>query len=281
MLWDWGFTWKNIQMIDVSLGINASMAGRDKDTGKRQSTGVSQVFWGLFTLSWSNLMFRTAYLCGMLIWFHKSITIIDSTFENVGKVLLTNHHPGYSPSVVIDNVKIEGKCKSVVVDKTGQVFLDGGPRTIESWAMGRRYTEKNPTGGFVTGWMDAPRKETILLDTHGRWFEQQKPQYFNEPPDSFLNVLDFDVKNDASYPNKNADGINEALKEAANNKKILVFPAGVYKVDQQIFVPVGSRIVGLLWPQIMVTGKDFANPYEPRVFVKSVFKYYYLKNITS
>jgi hypothetical protein len=42
MLWDWGFTWKNIEIEDAQVGFNATGKGIDKDskTGEYQSTGV-------------------------------------------------------------------------------------------------------------------------------------------------------------------------------------------------------------------------------------------------
>lgn len=41
MLWDWGFTWKNISFIDTGIGIDAHKSGMDSNTGRVQGVGVS------------------------------------------------------------------------------------------------------------------------------------------------------------------------------------------------------------------------------------------------
>jgi hypothetical protein len=43
MIWDWGWTWKNIEVVGSKIAIDASEVSNvaDKDTGRYQGTGVS------------------------------------------------------------------------------------------------------------------------------------------------------------------------------------------------------------------------------------------------
>jgi glucan 1,3-beta-glucosidase len=207
------------------------------------------------------------------VWINRlisqSVVIIDSKFTDVAKVMTTVHYPGYSPSIVLDNLIVEGRTDSVVSDIDGRVFFSGGAQKIESWAMGRRYDWENQKGRRVNGRLTPPRKDkSLLFGNDWKWFEREKPQYAGLDAGQFLNVLDFGVRNDGVLDPKSTKGINEALERSANEKKILVFPAGVYKVEDTLFVPPGARMVGVLWPQIMATGNNFNDASSPRIMMK-------------
>jgi glucan 1,3-beta-glucosidase len=177
--------------------------------------------------------------------------------------------PGYQATIVLDNIRLKGNIKSAIENDKGRTVLQGGARTINSWSLGRRYTEQYPNGALAMGDLKSPSKDPLLLyDNDQKFFEQQKPQYENAKQSDFIDVLSFGVKNDGSYPNANALWLNIALHEAASKKKILVFPAGVYKVDDTIHIPPGSRLVGALWSQIMAVGRKFENKEDPKVLAK-------------
>ncbi|KAF2420739.1 pectin lyase-like protein [Tothia fuscella] len=238
MLWDWGFVWKSIEVVNCRIGINATAGGRDENTKKMQSTG--------------------------------SLTILDSSFKDVENMLVVGGNiKGYQPNVVVDNVKLDSVTKSAVTDDSGKQLLVGGSRTIQFWALGRRYTDEQPKGALVMGTMQPPKKDkSLLYGNDMNFFESNKPQYWNQDASKFLNVLDYGVNNDASYPNNNMKNINKALLDSAGLNKILVFPAGVYKVDDTIFIPPGARVVGVLWSQIMAIGKAFSNLREPKAVLQ-------------
>jgi glucan 1,3-beta-glucosidase len=140
------------------------------------------------------------------------------------------------------------------------------------WGMGHRYTDAAPNGENVTGELTPkPTKPKSLLTSSGRFFEKSKPLYSNIDKAGLVNVLQFNVKNDGSNAAANTEGINNALRQAAQSKKVLVFPAGIYAVDNTINIPPGSRIVGVLWSQIMATGSAFGDPLTPKVLAKYVF----------
>lgn len=181
-------------------------------------------------------------------------------------LIVANYH-GYQATVVLDNVHLNGKIGTAVTDASEKVILEGGSKAIVSWGLGRRYTKDDMSGSIWVGDMAPPRKDPNLLEGN-RFFEKSKPQYHQAVAPDFLNVLDFGARNDGIYPNDNAKRINQALSEAAGKNKILVFPAGIYKVDNTLFIPPGSRLVGFLWSQIVAIGLAFGSDQELKVLAK-------------
>lgn len=196
------------------------------------------------------------------------MTVLDSTFHNVKQGIIVGNAEGYVANVVLDNVHFEGNSGPAISDSTGAILMGSGPRKVNSWAMGRRYTDQYPSGTVVSGDLIAPFKQSDLLTADGKFVEREKPQYLNVPASDFVNVLEFGARNDGIYPNNNVASINFALLYAASKGKIGLFPAGVYKVDDTIRVPIDSKIVGILYPQLMAVGPKFADASNPRVFVR-------------
>jgi glucan 1,3-beta-glucosidase len=186
---------------------------------------------------------------------------------------------GYQPNVVLDNVEVQRA--NTIVSDAGGVILEGGTKTIKSWVLGRYYNRNDFDGNIWVGDMDPPKKDSSLLQnsdprstkgipkgSNTRFFEREKPSYMRNSATDFLNVLDFEVRNDGTEANRNTKGINAALFQAASQNKILMFPAGIYKVDDTLFIPPNSRIVGALWSQIMAVGSNFQDDVKPRILAK-------------
>jgi hypothetical protein len=198
------------------------------------------------------------------------MTVLDSSFKNVEKAIIIAKAQGHVPNVVLDNIDLEN-VGAAVSNSAGETLYQGGNTKILSWLTGRRYTtdSKFRNGGEATGEGVYPFKAASIMNgPEGKFFEREKPQYQGLPPSKFLNVLDFGVRNDASPAPWNVDNINKALKAAVEQDKILVFPAGVYLVDDTVFVPIGSRIAGILYPQIVAHGNKFGKASAPKVVVK-------------
>jgi hypothetical protein len=142
--------------------------------------------------------------------------------------------------------------------------------------LGRRYTV-DKTNGYSEeegGRLSPPYKLRKLLDGKN-YFERSKPQYEGLGRNNFLSVLDprYNVKNDMTGSATNAKGINKALEDASRENKILVFPAGMYVVEDTINVPVNTKMVGVLWSQIMATGSLFQDEKKPKVLIKQVYRH--------
>jgi glucan 1,3-beta-glucosidase len=174
------------------------------------------------------------------------------------------------PALVIDNVLLEGNSPKAVVEASGPTILIGssaGSKLIRSWAMGRRYTTMTQQGNSQTGDLPLLNKPKELL-AQDKFYAKSKPQYDSLSESHFMSVLNWGVKNDGTNSAANGQLINVALAITAAQRIILVFPAGIYAVEDTIKIPLGSRIVGVLWSQIMAVGKSFNDPNNVKILAK-------------
>jgi glucan 1,3-beta-glucosidase len=181
---------------------------------------------------------------------------------NVGEILRVNKKPKFRPAVIIDNID-SGSTTKVVQELGGKTLYSGGQKT---WAMGMRVTDDNEDGKDVVGPLTPePVRPANMVDGKGSYVGRSKPQYEDRDSDGFANVLSWGVSNEAKNAASNTIKINEALSATAQNGKVLIFPSGVYLVDDTLHFPRGSRVVGVLWSQIMATGVRFSDPNRPHV----------------
>ncbi|KAF3902986.1 hypothetical protein ABW20_dc0106112 [Dactylellina cionopaga] len=186
-----------------------------------------------------------------------SITVLDSSFASVPIAILTSGQT----NINLDNVEIID-CNIVVGKPGGPTILAGGNRVIASWMTGRLYDSYDSKGRSYTGVPKyIPTKPAGLLNS-GSFFVRSKPQYESLSASSFLNV-----KSVGAQGNGQADD-TVAINTALQSGKFVFFPAGIYKVTNTIFVPVGARIVGESWSQIMGSGVNFADADNPKVMIK-------------
>jgi hypothetical protein len=171
---------------------------------------------------------------------------------------------------MIDNIRVIGSSK-VVQETGGQTLLsvDNGGH-IPQWSLGWSFTDEMKTGGVVFGQISpAPTKPRIMTtDSYEYFFEREKPQYYGLSKFDFINVLDYGVLNDGTSGDTNPGKINTALQAASSQNKILVFPAGIYLIEDTINIPSRCKIVGALWSQIMATGPAFSDPGQPKVVAR-------------
>lgn len=238
--WGWGTTYKNLKIENCDVGIDASGGG-----------GAG------------------------------GLSIIDSTFDKVGKPIVTagpftdgDGKDHSDSSIVLDNVIVGGATNAVVSTKYGVTLLDTNRPAGQSiyWTHGNVYRsgslsmQKDSTSLPQTSF-NRPRG---LVSGNNEFFSRDQPQYEDLGPNDFLNVLDFGANNDDHWlkASNTTKAINAALRASVQQGKVLVFPAGIYLVDDTIFVPTGARLVGAAWAQIAATGPKFANPQTPRVVVR-------------
>jgi hypothetical protein len=185
-------------------------------------------------------------------------------------IVVINRDPKYQPTLVLDNVKYSGS-KTIVKEMNGTTILPGGEGVIYSWGYGRRSTGEQQEPQMAAGGFDPThtRHPDLVVGKRKNYFEKSKPQYEKEGPGAFVSVLDHGVSNTgttAEVARLNTIGINKALRESKG--KVLVFPAGRYLVDGTIIIPGGSRLVGVLWSQIIATGPLFRDQYKPVVLAQ-------------
>ncbi|KAF8448258.1 pectate lyase superfamily protein-domain-containing protein [Kalaharituber pfeilii] len=230
--WNWGWTWKSLDIQGSTVGISMLSGGDARGTG-------------------------SAIILDSHIQNTRTAVLIPSIIDDGGATAQLQ--------VILDNVKLTNVPDAVRVDG-GAVVLAGGNKVIESWGIGRRYANAAGTGEFLKGGNITP-KRTIpqsLLGSNG-YFERSRPQYESIPASGFFNVQNGGAKGDGISDDTAA--INKVLAQQAG-RSIVYFPAGTYIVTDTIFVPVGSKIVGEAWSQIMGQGSKFADMNNPKVMVK-------------
>ncbi|RAK97354.1 glycoside hydrolase family 55 protein, partial [Aspergillus ibericus CBS 121593] len=229
MIWDWGFTWKNVEFDAVWVAFDCTSVGSEDSQG----TG--------------------------------SIAVVDSTFYSV-PYAITLRNGGPYPDIILDNLLVQDSA-SIVLISGGDTLFEGssGSIYIESWAYGRRYTSLDGSGTETYGLLDiAPQKPDSLLDGDGDYFTKSRPQYESYSASEFIVATANGVSNDAT--GDQTDAINTLLSDNVGSP--IFFPAGIYMVKSTVFVPVGSIIVGEGWSQIMGTGEYFEDELNPQVMVR-------------
>ncbi|KAB5582896.1 exo-1,3-beta-D-glucanase [Coniochaeta sp. 2T2.1] len=229
MIWDWGFNFQGIAIEGGSIGFNISGQG-----------GI------------------TKYGVG-------SVSFIDCTMSNVPTGILTDDGADAPPNMVIDHLVIDN-VKDIVKTTGGQTLLHGSETIaiLGLWGIGQRFT--GGSGSYQSGAIaGVPGRPTGLLD-QGFFFSRSRPQYEALGVGDFLVATAQGMKNDATGDQTAA--INQFLQNAVAQNKIAFFPAGIYQVQGTVKVPVGSRIQGSSWSQIMGTGSYFSDVKAPKVMVQ-------------
>lgn len=140
-----------------------------------------------------------------------------------------------------------------------------GSQTVTSWSLGRRYLSLNGEGAYEQGSLTpAPIKPTNLLASNGSYFARSKPTYQTTAASSIIVATAHGISNGATGDQSSA--INSLLASSVGS--IVFFPAGIYLVSNTVKIPVGSRIVGEGWSQIMAAGSFFENATSPEVVVQ-------------
>ncbi|KAG8162100.1 hypothetical protein KVR01_007865 [Diaporthe batatas] len=240
VIWDWGWVWKSITMSNVGVGFRL-LREETSPTTKRQTVpgkgGEGNI---------------------------GSASFIDSTFQNVGTAILIappDSTPGSgSTGVIVENVKFEGVSQPVA-DTSGSTLLSSAG-TVDHWALGPVY---NSNGTFsMGGKVGNYRKQPGLLDNNGAYFERAKPQYKDRGVGDFLHVKDFGALGDGSTDDTAA--FQQALW--GSQGKILFVDAGSYILTGTVTIPLGSKIVGETWSQLVASGPYFSDASNPKVMIK-------------
>lgn len=230
VIWDWGWVWKSITMSNVDVGFR--LLPEQTTPAKRQTVPGSGKQGNI-----------------------GSASFIDSTFRNVGTAVLIappNEKAGSgSTGVIVENVDFEGVSKAVA-DSSGKLLLDASG-TVEHWALGPVYSDGGARNFSMGGKIGNYRRQQGLLDSKGNYFERAKPQYETRALGEFLHVKDFGAKGDGSTDDTSA--FQSALW--ASQGKILFVDAGSYILTSTITIPMGSKIVGETWSQLVASGPYF------------------------
>ncbi|CEI63499.1 unnamed protein product [Fusarium venenatum] len=185
-----------------------------------------------------------------------SLILVDSIIANTPKGIVSSLVGENSTSFLLQNVGFFNVKQSVTDATKNKVLVAGGNEVVlKSWGFGQIKNATSDTGFFVNG-DNIPamnRSKSLLGSQYDKLqpnlFSRRRPKYYDEP------------KNDTIV-------LNSILSGAANTSSIVYFPYGVYIVTDTLRVPIGSRIIGQAWSQIMGKGSNFQNELKPRAVVQ-------------
>lgn len=160
-LWNWGWTYINLQINNCQKGIDITAGGSDSlDVG--------------------------------------SITVIDSTFKDTPVGITTAFESGSSPataaSIILENINLSNV--PVAVQGPSGTLLAGGSATIAGWGSGHQYTPDGPN--TLQGTITPNTRPTSLLGDNGNYYARSKPQYENLAASDIVSARSSGAKGDAS-----------------------------------------------------------------------------------
>lgn len=154
LLWDWGWTWKNLYIFNTDTGF--SMKG--------DYIGGSMML-----------------LDSRFVGVNSGISIHTPKVSDLAQF-----------SITLENIKMD-TVKTMVVHDSSSTVLAGGSSVIGSWILGRVYDDDHKTGSFLKGKTSALEdREPTLTTTNGvatnGYFIRRKPQYQDKSADFFMNA---------------------------------------------------------------------------------------------
>ncbi|KAH8667649.1 exo-1,3-beta-D-glucanase [Tricladium varicosporioides] len=229
MIWDWGWTWKSLWISGSDYGIK--LTGTD---------------------------------------FGGSLQVLDSLMisTTVGIYITTPLGDAISQrtSVNIDNLVLDKV--GTAVSAPGGITLAGGSQTIVSWTLGQVYDAKHPSGIYQPGNTLSsihPKTASLMGGPNGGYLERSKPQYADLSANSFISAR---LATSGDGSTDDTFGLNLILSMAKDLNRPLYIPMGSYVVTDTIHIPVGSRVVGECWSQIVAQGANFQDASNPHVMVQ-------------
>jgi len=229
--WDWGWTFKTLDIENCGLGLDMSLADGTVNAG--------------------------------------SVIVLDSKFVNVPlavKISRANRSDG-AGSLILDNISYNN-VPTLVRSANGVVNLNGGTGQISSWGTGRAYTSNNNYQGTVfTGTPPATaRKPGNLLDASGKIYERSRPQYETLPVSRFVSAKGAGCAGDGVTDDTTC--LQNLINSQANTGNVVFLDHGVYIITRTLLIPAGSKITGEIWATIMSSGGTWANMANPQPVIK-------------
>ncbi|KAF8186858.1 pectate lyase superfamily protein-domain-containing protein [Mycena galopus ATCC 62051] len=244
VLWNWVFTFKNIQITGCRVGFGLTTGGLTEAT---QTAG--------------------------------SIVVLDSSISATLAAVqtTTDQSTSLGGSIVLQNVDLSGSPVGVL-DGASHNLLSGGG-TVNQFVLGNVYSGAETSGKYSTVAAPGVDLPSALLDAssgNNGVFFRTRPQYENYAPSEFVsakaNGVVCDGKTDASGPLQSF--INKFwgckilctvfyMLILINLTRSLDLDAGTCLVTQTIKVPTGSTIFGEFWTTILASGTAFSNAGSP------------------
>jgi hypothetical protein len=201
-----------------------------------------------------------------------SLILTDTIIANTPNAIVTSLHAENSTSFLLQNVGFFNVKTAVTDVLQKKTLLAGGDEVyVSSWGFGR-ITGQDGAGTFVNGeHIPAMNRSKELTGVQydkmkANLFTRRRPKYYDVPATKVMNVKALGAKGDGLTDDSAV--LNSILAGAANTSSVVYFPFGVYIVKDTLRVPMGSRIIGQAWAQIMGTGSNFNDEIKPRSVVQ-------------
>ncbi|GAB7356707.1 hypothetical protein MBLNU459_g7413t1 [Dothideomycetes sp. NU459] len=229
--WNWLFTYKEITINNAEIGVDMTQGGIVITTG--------------------------------------SLILQDSVMNNVSTGCLTyfsaNSTPISAGTLILDNVDFVDT-PIAIGRPDGTVYLEGN-QLVPSYVQGRAYSayedlEKvgnlscylpTTSSGRVAQAADAPPKPASLLDANGNTFSRSRPQYEGVPVTAFVSAKTYGCTGDGVTDDT---ACVQNFLDSITTDQIAFFDHGAYVIRETIQVPTHIKIVGEIWPLIMVDGSS-------------------------
>ncbi|KAK1959917.1 pectin lyase-like protein [Colletotrichum sublineola] len=154
---------------------------------------------------------------------------------------------------------------SDVVFKGGAVGIYGGNQqftaqrlSFDGCTIGVHVSFSN--GGRIGNY----RRPSTLVDADGKYFERERPQYEGYSLGDFVHVKDLGAIGDGVTD----DTVAFQAALYSSQGKVLFVDAGSYILTSTVTVPMGTKIVGETWSQLVASGSYFADASNPKVMLK-------------
>ncbi|KXX74005.1 Glucan 1,3-beta-glucosidase [Madurella mycetomatis] len=189
-----------------------------------------------------------------------AVSIVDSSVSRCNAGVNARVSGSGQGSLVLDGFAVSDAI--AVRSSSGATLLQGSVPEGQTWVMGNTSPD-----GYQSGRTYPIRRPAGLL-VNGEYFTAPLPQYENYDISQVVSVKE-DPEHRVYGDNLNDDGpaINAILRKNANCK-IVFFPQGIYRTNETIYVPPGSRLVGEVFSVISGTGTYFSNPDGPQPIIK-------------
>ncbi|KAJ4230740.1 hypothetical protein NW757_013954 [Fusarium falciforme] len=183
-----------------------------------------------------------------------SLVLADSIIANTQNGIVTSLHAENATSLLVQNVGFFNVKTAISDSAKNRVLLGGGDEVhLDSWGFGKITDAKGIS------------KHSIRQD-EAKPLHQKAAQVLQRPNNMVMNVKALGAKGDGKTDDTAV--LNSILDGAANTSSIVYFPYGVYIIKDTLRVPMGSRIIGQAWSQIMATGSRFEDERNPHIAVQ-------------
>lgn len=201
-----------------------------------------------------------------------SLILVDSLIANTVNGITTSLLQENSTSLLLQNVGFFNVKTAVQDVVSKKVLIAGGDqRIVDSWGFGQ-ISDQSGKGSFSNG-NNIPvmnRSQELVMTGFDKMkpnlFTRRRPKYHDVPVNQIMDVKALGAKGDGKSDDTAV--LNAILDGAANTSSIVYFPYGVYIITDTLRVPIGSRIIGQAWAQIMASGSNFQDELRPRAAVQ-------------